>query len=117
MKIGPMDYGSGRSKYMNLLENGILLGFLFAFCLTGTLLSVLLSALAWTKVQALEKSTHTFQYVPIDEEVAKANDKTVEQWATSPESIAQQEKLFKEDRDELMPEFAPDEEDKKLYTF
>lgn len=117
MKIGPMVYGSGRSKYMNLLENGILLGFLFAFCLTGTLLSVLLSALAWTKVQALEKSTHTFQYVPIDEEVAKANDKTVEQWATSPESIAQQEKLFKEDRDELMPEFAPDEEDKKLYTF
>lgn len=99
------------------IDNYTIIGFLFFLCLTFSFLSVCLALLAWTKVQALEKSTHTFQYVPIDEEVAKANDKTVEQWATSPESIAQQEKLFKEDRDELMPEFAPDEEDKKLYTF
>jgi len=102
---------------MNLLENGFFIGFLVSFLLTTGILSVVLSALAWTKVQALEKSTHTFQYVPIDEEVAKANDKTVEKWATSSESIAQQEKLFKDDLEELMPEFASDDESKKPYTF
>ena len=102
---------------MELGENGIFRGCLVSFCLTSSTISVICSVLAWSKAQALEKSTHTFQYVPIDEEVAKANDKNVEQWATSPESIAQQEKLFTEDREDLMPEFAPSDEDKKIYTF
>jgi len=102
---------------MELQEISIILTILATFSLTSSIISVICSVLAWTKVQALEKSTHTFQYVPIDEEVAKANDKTVEKWATSSESIAQQEKLFKDDLEELMPEFASDDESKKPYTF
>lgn len=102
---------------MNLLENSIFIGFLVGFLLTTGLISVFLSILSWTKVQALEKSTHTFQYVPIDEEVAKANDRTVEKWATSSESIAQQNKLYNDDVKDLMEEFEPQEDDKKLYTF
>lgn len=99
------------------IDYQVILLFCSIFSLLFCGISVVLAALAWTKVQALEKSTHTFQYVPIDEEVAKANDKNVEQWATSPESIAQQEKLFSDDREDLMPEFTPSDDDKKIYTF
>ena len=95
----------------------ILLTIFFTFVLTFSTLGVLLAVLSWTKVQALEKSTHTVQMVPIDEEIDKANRDYMEQWATSQKSLEEQAKMDIEDRDDLMPEFASSEEDKKTYTF
>jgi len=99
------------------IDNQVIIALLFILGLTSSLISVVLSILSWTKVQALEKSTHTVQMVPIDEEIDKANRDYMEQWATSQKSLEEQAKMDIEDRDDLMPEFASSEEDKKTYTF
>jgi len=99
------------------IDNQVIVSTLFFIALTTSFFSCMFSILSWTKVQALEKSTHTVQMVPIDEEIDKANRDYMEQWATSQKSLEEQAKMDIEDRDDLMPEFASSEEDKKTYTF
>ena len=88
----------------------------------GTL-GMILSIMALIKCYAAEKSTHSLQYVPIDKEIDKANEeflaKTEKEntWATTPQSLEEQQKLFTEDLEEQMPEFLPDDKDKELYSF
>lgn len=79
-------------------------------------LGFLFSSIALIKIIAMEKSTHTVQMVPIDEEVDKANQEFMKQWATSEEAIAKQNKLYKEDVEEAMPEFALEDEDKEIFS-
>lgn len=64
----------------------------------------------------MEKSTHTVQMVPVDEEIDKANQEFMKKWASSEEAIAKQNKLYKEDVEEAMPEFALDDEDKEIFS-
>lgn len=80
-----------------------------------SLVALILGALALTKTIGLEKSTHTVQMMPIDPEIDKINNKYVEEWATKEESISEQEKLFREDLEEKMPEFL--EEDKEIISW
>lgn len=72
------------------------------------------------------KATHTVTYMPIDEEIDKANKAFMENqdltsneelWATSDEELAKQDKLYREDLEDIMPEFVPSDKDKKKYSF
>jgi biopolymer transport protein ExbB/TolQ len=65
------------------------------------------------ETEAMRKSTHTVQYAPIDPEIDKAN----QQWATREEVLQKQNKMFQEDLEEEMPELAPDEDDKEIFSF
>ena len=96
--------------------------------LTGVLFGVLgtiLAAYALIEVKSLQRSTHTLQYMPVDEAIDKENQEYLnslqardkesevshsEIWATTEESLNKQRKLYKEDLERSMPEFV--EEDK-----
>lgn len=93
------------------------------FLLTFSIISIILSILAilcaikaYVTVKAMEKSTHTITYAPV-EEVIKGNSQPSFD-PTSDEEIDKQNKLYQKDLSELMPEFAPDESnDKKIISF
>jgi len=94
---------------------------LFLVC---SLLSIILSVIclltsifALIKVIAMEKSTHQVTYMPIDEQIDKENQDFMKQWATDDDSLQTQQKVFKEDLEDLMPEFAPEDDDKKIHSF
>ena len=72
------------------------------------ILGFVLGLSALIKVNALKESTHTVQWMPLKED---------ETWATSDESLDTQNKLFKKELEEKMPEFALDDEDKKIFSF
>jgi len=72
---------------------------------------------ALIQVKALQASTHSVQYMPIDPQIDKENEELMAGWGTSDEAISEQDKLFKEALEEEMPEFVPNEEDKKKYSF
>lgn len=89
----------------------ITLGGIFGF------VGFILGLMAVIDVKALQKSTHSVQYMPIDPQIDQENQAFSEGWGTSPETIAEQEKLYQEDLKETMPSFVPDEDDKKTYSF
>ena len=74
------------------------------------------SIFALVKVYAMEKSTHNVTFMPIDEEVDKQNQEYMK-WATQDESLKEQSKYFKEDLEDSMPEFMPNDDDKKIHSF
>lgn len=78
-----------------------------------SLFALYYSLKAWTACEAMRLSTHTVQYAPVDKEIDKAN----EEWSTKQEAIRKQNKLFSEEVEEEMPEFAQDDEDKEVYSF
>ena len=68
---------------------------------------------AWSANEAMRLSTHTVTYTPVDKEIEKAN----QDWATKQETIQKHQKMFEEDLEYEMPEFAPDEDDKQIFSF
>ena len=80
------------------------------------LVAVFLGIYAAITVKAMEKSTHSVQFMPVDPEIDKVN-KEYSEWATSNETLEQQEKMFAKELEEQMPEFSPTETDKKRYVF
>lgn len=64
-------------------------------------------------VLAMEKSTHTVTYAPIDKEIDEAN----KAWSTKQDTLDKEQKMYQEDIENEMPEFASDEDDKKIYSF
>lgn len=93
------------------------IGILSGLALLFSIVTLFVSILALSKVNGLERSTHSVQMIPVDEEIDKYNQDVVDSWATSDESLEKQRKLFREDLEEEMAEFAPSEEDKKIYSF
>ena len=75
--------------------------------------SLYYSLKAYATIMALEKSTHTITYAPVDKEIEEANSK----WSTKQESLDKQNKMFQEDIEDQMPEFSTNEEDRKIYSF
>jgi hypothetical protein len=73
-----------------------------------------LSVIALIKCIAAEKSTHTVTFQPVDDNIKSEVD---DSWATPSAVLKKQHKLFKEDMEEQMPEFAEDEEDMKVHSF
>ena len=83
-------------------------------CLFFSILSTIIGLVAIIKVLAMEKSTHTMvqQMVPIDDEIEKANTKTMENWSRqSQREIASDQEKFKEDLEAEFPDFLDDIED------
>ena len=79
-------------------------------------LSLLVGIVALIKIMALEKSTHSIQYVPVDEEIDKANEEYMKQWATDDAAIAKEQKLYQEELADEMPEFALNDNDKEVFS-
>ena len=86
------------------------LGILIACAIISTL-ALLLSSVSIIMMIAKEKATHTIQMVPVDEEVERANEEYMSKWASSDKAIDEQNKLYKEDIENEMPEFSLSEED------
>lgn len=91
------------------------LGLLIACGIISTL-ALAFSATALIMIIARDKSTHTVQMVPVDEEIERANEEFIKQWRTSDEAINKQNKMHKEEVEDLMPEFALDDEDKTIFS-
>lgn len=76
----------------------------------------IVALLAYIELRAFNKSTHQIQYMPVDEQIDKENQEYIkklggdpflnENWATSEASIEKQNKLYKEDLEEALPEFS-----------
>jgi len=79
-------------------------------------LALLLSVVSIIMIIAREKATHTVQMVPVDEEIERANEEFLKQWATSDEAISKQNKMHREEVQEQMPEFALDDDDKEIFS-
>jgi hypothetical protein len=79
-----------------------------------SLFALYYSMKAWTTCEAMRLSTHTVQYAPVDKDIEKAN----EEWATKQqENLKKEQQAFAEDIEDEMPEFAPDDEDREIYSF
>lgn len=102
-------------EYRDFLLIGCVIFSFLSLTLSG--ISVILGSYAAIKVGAIEKSTHSVTYMPIDPEVDKANKEYVEKWATGEEVIDQQNKQFAKDLEETMPDFFPNDDDKKKFVF
>jgi len=81
-------------------------------------LTALFAIKAYIEVKAMEKSTHSLQYVPVDPEIDKANQEFMAQdkWASSEKAIHKQNELYKEEIEEKLPEFALSDEDKEVFS-
>lgn len=93
------------------MELQLLAGVVVCFALTFSVFACILGGIALLKVMALEKSTHSIQYMPVDEALKG------DQWATNDTVLADQNKLFKESLEEELPDFLSDDDDKKIKSF
>jgi len=91
------------------------LGILIACGIISTL-ALAFSATALIMIIARDKATHTVQMVPVDEEIERANEEFLKQWSTSSEAINKQNKLNREETEDLMPEFALDDDDLEIHS-
>jgi len=99
------------------LDSTILLAVCSLLSIILSVICLITSVFALIKVTAMEKSTHQVTYMPIDEQIDKENQDFMKQWATDDDSLQTQQKVFKEDLEDLMPEFAPEDDDKKIHSF
>jgi hypothetical protein len=82
------------------------------------LLGTILGLLALVKSIAAEKSTHSVQYMPIDEEIDKENNDYLNQsWATKESAIAKDQDEFRQNLEDDMPDFYPDDDDRKVHSY
>jgi phage shock protein PspC (stress-responsive transcriptional regulator) len=75
-----------------------------------------LGVMAYIKITAMEKSTHTVQLMPVDEEIDRANEEYLKKWGTSQEAIDREQKLYKEELEDEMPEFHIDDKEKEIFS-
>ena len=105
-------------ELINILTSPLFYGTLtVTLCGILGLLGFIAAIYAVIEVKALQNSTHSVQYMPIDPKVDKENADYIDQWATSEDSVSEQDKLFKEALEDEMPSFAPNDDDKKKYSF
>jgi hypothetical protein len=88
-----------------------ILGLLFS------LISTIIGSIALIKVLAAERSTHTIQYAPVDEEIDRANKEFMDNWATKDSVFAKEREKYKEDLENEMPDFYESDEDKEIHSF
>ena len=81
------------------------------------IMGFILGTMALVTIRAMEKSTHTITYKPIDEEIDRHNQELTSKWATEESVIEKDKKMYREELEKDMPEFAPSEEDEKTYSF
>jgi hypothetical protein len=82
------------------------------------LLGTIMGLVALVKCIAAEKSTHSVQYMPIDEEIDKENNDYLNQsWATKESAIAKDQEEFRQSLEDDMPDFYPDDDDRKVHSY
>jgi hypothetical protein len=82
------------------------------------LLGTIMGLVALVKTIAAEKSTHSVQYMPIDEEIDKENNDYLNQsWATKESAIAKDQEEFRQSLEDDMPDFYPDDDDRKVHSY
>ena len=91
------------------------LGLLISCGIISTL-ALAFSATALIMIIARDKATHTVQMIPVDEEIERANEEFLSKWSTSNEAINKQNTMHKEETEELMPEFALDDDDLEIHS-
>jgi uncharacterized membrane-anchored protein YhcB (DUF1043 family) len=84
--------------------------------LTVGVIACILAIASLVKVMAFEKSTHRIQYMPIDPEIDKQNEEFVKKWATTDQAFQKEQKLYTDELSDEMPEFAPTDEDKEIFS-
>ena len=87
--------------------------------LTSLLLSVialLIGLYALVLIIAANKSTHSVQMIPMDEEIEKANEEYSKKWSTTDSAINEQNQLHREETSDVMPEFSLNEDDLEKFS-
>ena len=102
--------------------------FLLTVACTLSVIGVTCGIMALIKVIAMEKSTHTMQYVSPDEQLNFTQEENTAkwdldsngepEWATTSATIAEQNKKYQEElKDQGFDFFLPEDDDKKKYSF
>lgn len=97
------------------MEMGLIIGGVISALFLG-FLALAIGIYAMIKIIAVESSTHTVQMVPVDEEIDRANKDFMNKWATGEEAIKRERKLYQEELEDEMPEFALSDEDKETFS-
>lgn len=108
-----------------MTANQLIVGGSFIFnliCLTFSALTCIFSMVAYAKVVGMQNSTHSVQYMPMDPEVERDNKNFVEKqhedgWATTEASFKEEDKKYRKEVDEYMPQFSEQENDSKIHSF
>ena len=97
---------------------------LLIFLISGVIISLIFAVISLTialyasiRIIAVEKSTHTVTYQPINEEVDKENRDFIDKWATTEGRIAKDQEDFSEQLEADMPDFFPNDDDRKIHSF
>lgn len=99
---------------MNKLD---LLIIISSLAFTLSCISTIIGLVALVKVLAAEKSTHTMTYMPVDPSIEEENEKVMKNWATKESVIAKDQELFQEDLESEMPDFFPDEDERRITSY
>ena len=106
------------------LTSTLIFGILALTSLVIAVLGTVIAIYSLIEIKSLQRSTHSIQYMPVDEAVDKENQEYLdslqtkkEGWATSEETLKKQHKLFEEDLEKKMPEFATTDEDREILSF
>lgn len=96
-------------------------------CLLFCTIAFIMSVYTSIKIIALEKSTHSITYMPVDEAIDKQNQEFtkkkaeepsgIDEWALSEDQIKKRHKEFTEELKKDMPEFVEGKEERKIYRF
>ena len=102
-----------------MLSNELYIALMVGACtsLLFASISIIIGLMALAKVIGVEKSTHTVQLTPIDTEIDAHNSKLMKEWATSEEELNKQRKMAKEELEDKMPEFFPEEDEEKIISY
>ena len=86
-------------------------------------ISAVIGTLAFIEVRSIQRSTHSIQYMPVDDAIDKENEaflktvKTDDSCATSPDTLKKQDELYKEELESEMPSFASTDEDMEIISY
>jgi hypothetical protein len=98
-----------------------LLFILSGLALISGVMGLCMGIYSMISVKAMEKATHTVTYMPVDKEIDKMNEEFLatqkDEWGTSESEIEKQNKYWANDLEKEMPDFAPNDDDKKRIVF
>jgi len=85
-------------------------------------IGAVIGTLAFIEVRSIQRSTHSIQYMPVDDAIDKENEAFLksqndESWATSPDTLKKQDELYKEEMEQKMPSFASTDEDMEIISY
>ena len=102
----------------------LIFGILALTSLVIAVLGTVIALYSLIEIKSLQRSTHSIQYMPVDKAIDEENQEFLnslqtkkEKWATSEEILKKQHKMFEEDLENVMPEFATTDEDREILSF